>query len=441
MSRKIVKRLKLVLYNIVVVFLLLCGIEWYFNYKLNNPESIPTWLYRPIRSYYHAMDCNMIQMDPNCAHYSTELFYELNPGEFVFSNREFSNRFKVNSKGFRDDEVSLDYPQIVVLGDSYAMGWGVEQEETFAQIIEKELGQTVLNTGVSSYGTAREVASLEKVNTDSLKLLIVQYCPNDLLENREFVLNGDSLIVSSEKLYNHSVKLQQERTGYYWFKHLVHLPSHFRGHSPGKKVETDRTKKLDEIPEVDAFLQVLNSSKKIPLDTKIIVFMLEAEHSTDTFVKGVQEKLNQNFTSSLSDRISTVDLTGKIGKEQRYILDPHLNSKGHQVVAQAILEHIPSIDYSNTPKLWYYDSGDTMVYAEYQNGVKHGVFKAYWEGSNVSRVTHFIKGSKEGKEVDYYQNGSPSFIRNYTANQLVGWSWELNEEGQKVDSLYHGAPQ
>ncbi len=66
------------------------------------------------------------------------------------------------------------------------MGWGVEQDETFAQRIEETLGVRVLNIAVSSYGTAREMMMLNRVNLNSLKYLIVQYSGNDLGENLQF---------------------------------------------------------------------------------------------------------------------------------------------------------------------------------------------------------------------------------------------------------------
>ena len=37
----------------------------------------------------------------------------LRPGSCVFSGREFSNTYHVNNVGLRDDEVSLNHPQIM----------------------------------------------------------------------------------------------------------------------------------------------------------------------------------------------------------------------------------------------------------------------------------------------------------------------------------------
>ncbi|MFP5462523.1 MAG: CidA/LrgA family protein, partial [Gammaproteobacteria bacterium] len=44
---------------------------------------------------------------------------------------------------------------IVVIGDSHAMGWGANDEETFAAQLQALSGRPVYNLGVASYGTAR----------------------------------------------------------------------------------------------------------------------------------------------------------------------------------------------------------------------------------------------------------------------------------------------
>ena len=78
----------------------------------------------------------VIQFTPDCARHDPDLGYTLKPGTCVFSANEFSNRYKVNHQGLRDDEKSLQKPDIIVVGDSYAMGWGVNQEETFASTLQ-----------------------------------------------------------------------------------------------------------------------------------------------------------------------------------------------------------------------------------------------------------------------------------------------------------------
>lgn len=91
----------------------------------------------------------------------------------------------------------MNNPKIVVLGDSHAMGWGVKQEEAFVELLEKSTCKKVLNTPISTYGTAREFKLLQQVNT-SLQYIIVQYCDNDYEENQLYHQNVNTLKISSK---------------------------------------------------------------------------------------------------------------------------------------------------------------------------------------------------------------------------------------------------
>ena len=132
----------------------------------------------------------------------------MRPGHCQFNISENSEEYFINSLGVRDDEESLTKPSIVFLGDSFTMGWGVSQTESFPSLIEKATGQRALNAGISSYGTAREIKLLERVDTSNLKYLVIQYCLNDDEENNTFVSNQNQLKVSDEKKYSETIKSQ-----------------------------------------------------------------------------------------------------------------------------------------------------------------------------------------------------------------------------------------
>lgn len=41
--------------------------------------------------------------------------------------------------GLRDSNAALNQPEIICIGDSHTMGWGVEQEETFPKLLDGHL--------------------------------------------------------------------------------------------------------------------------------------------------------------------------------------------------------------------------------------------------------------------------------------------------------------
>ena len=430
MSRR-KKRIRFIAYNIVVVLVILCGIEWYLTAQLDDPANAPAWMAKGLRKYYHEYDCTIIQMHPEMARYDSGLFYTLKPGEFTFSNREFSTDFQVNSMGLRDDEASLQAPRMMVLGDSYSMGWGVNQNETYASLLEEELEMKVLNTAISSYGTAREFSMLNRLDTDSLEYLILQYCPNDLYENQRFAYAENELHVSSQEKYQRQSDFEQERKGYFFFKHLVTMPGYLKGEDENKALEQKRrdaarraseqergyeergiqpTPLIDSsvlIGGIEAFLSVLRSSENLPASTKIIVFSLEAQKCDASFINALRPKVDEQYATSLHDRISYLDLTGLLDSSHRYVLDPHLNPTGHRIIANALKEHLAQLNLSPQQKVWTYDNGDTSIVAHYDNGVKEGLFTAYWPNGHIAMTEWYTRGEKTGWTVNYDTTGLP----------------------------------
>ncbi len=89
--------------------------------------------------------------------------------EGIFQCAEYKTFIKTNSEGFRDSEHNLKKPKgvfrIIVLGDSFTYGLGVEAEETYSKILEKILNEAsvrrdiryeVFNMGIAGIGTLEE---------------------------------------------------------------------------------------------------------------------------------------------------------------------------------------------------------------------------------------------------------------------------------------------
>lgn len=80
----------------------------------------------------------------------------------------FLSTFSTNSAGLRDGEHALEKPpgvrRIVVLGDSFAWGYGVNDGEIFTDYLEamSELTE-VINLGVTAYGLRQEIGILKRI--------------------------------------------------------------------------------------------------------------------------------------------------------------------------------------------------------------------------------------------------------------------------------------
>ncbi|MCB2108318.1 MAG: SGNH/GDSL hydrolase family protein [Rhodobacteraceae bacterium] len=96
----------------------------------------------------------------------------------------------INSTGDRNGEVSTPKPpgtfRIAMLGDSLTFGWGVEQADTFTEIVERDLyakgyaNVETVNLGVGNYNTSMEVtAFLKRVDRLQPDFVVLNYFIND----------------------------------------------------------------------------------------------------------------------------------------------------------------------------------------------------------------------------------------------------------------------
>src|SRR6185436_4804305 len=128
---------------------------------------------------------------------------------------EFSTLIETNSVGLRDNENALIGPQVICLGDSYTMGWGVQQQESFPQRLARISGLKVLNAGMSSFGTVRELRKLQTLDTANCQWIVLQYCDNDVEETKPYVDNKFSLKTSSKPTYDSLVSRYEWNRVYY----------------------------------------------------------------------------------------------------------------------------------------------------------------------------------------------------------------------------------
>ena len=120
----------------------------------------------------------------------------------------------------------------------------------------------------------------------------------------------------------------------------------FRNKKSKALVKPDPSSQSKRIHPAVAFIEILKTCDKIFPELPIIVFSLEAERCTNHFIRSVQKHLDKSYAgSSLQKQISFVDLSGLIDSSHRFILDPHLNAKGHQVVAEALSKHLEQFIY------------------------------------------------------------------------------------------------
>ncbi len=297
-----------------------------FSRKLQNSISY----------LYIQGDRKIMQFQEGCGRYHPDLGYTLQPGTFVFTEIEFCNEYRINSLGIRDNEESLREPEIIFLGDSFALGWGVDQAETFVLLLGDKTKRKTLNTSVPSYGTVREMLMLRKVDRSRLKCLIIQYCGDDYDENRLFHSNGNR------------PQIMRAAT----FRNLTTQHSKAKPYFPGKYIGLKIRKKIGEwkpsaitaddnhLNDVNLFIHVLKQNADMLLNLPLIVFEMNGINQTNTFTRQLKEKINEAGQPPFIRNMIVLDMSQYLEDRHFYVLDGHLNASGHVIVADILYQTI-----------------------------------------------------------------------------------------------------
>ncbi|HKA13468.1 MAG TPA: hypothetical protein VKH41_00500 [Myxococcota bacterium] len=285
------------------------------------------------REYYMRFERHILQYLPECAEFDPTLAYRLKPGRCRFHNREYDVEIVVNSAGLRDREEALDRPRIVVTGDSFAVGWGVAQEETLSAVLAGLTGEKTLNAAQPSYGTAREMLLLRKLDLSAAHTLVIQYCENDFIENARFLKRNGQLSTMAPDEYQATVEQHLGDTRYYPGKHLRHLLPLFwwaaRGGDP-----TDYVR--DCTIEAPTFVRVLDRAGLRAGPLRVIAFeAMYAAGQTSCFSRELAKLAGPG--ARLPRWIAELRvIEPALDASDYYPLDEHLKASGYRKIARAI---------------------------------------------------------------------------------------------------------
>lgn len=372
---------------LLVVFLLFFGsmeilLRLFFPQE-TNPLFLPTGDRETFAEYDSLLGWKMI---PNAT------------GDFF--SREFSTDIKINNQGFRDDdfpfEKALGKKRIAIIGDSYAWGFGVEENETFSTILEQKLGEgyEVLNFGVSGYGTDQYYLLLNStVFAYHPDIILITFHPNDVENtgNAEaydypkplFILRNESLILTNVPVpqketwdSRHFSLLQKinfffSRYSHAWIfmkKHVKSIISSYTNYTHKNNVHSSDGFVMYKKEYAGEYLyyQQLQAAlyKEIAMlaaEKKTILVVLyippkESINEDDFFAAvesaGVDPNLYDNNKPeqliqeiAAENNISFIDLTEPFQNKTEYyfIRDPHWTKEGHAAAAEVIYQSIQNI--------------------------------------------------------------------------------------------------
>jgi len=341
-AKTTIRTVALVAFNLIVAVVLLEGLLLALLHAPGVTGVTPRPVRRLVQQVYRHFNRMLIQFDPNCSRYDANLTYTLRAGECTFANLEFSTSVYGNPLGVRDDDAALVAPAVIVVGDSHAMGWGVEHDQTLVRALARRTGLKTLDAGVSSYGTVREMRMLDRLDTTHLKYLIVQYADNDLPENRSFREHDGDLPITSEEQYQKVVDYYAAQRSYYPGKYVYRLFMKVLRLEPPEPDQLNMGVASPE-EEADLFLNVLaHGSKTTALDhVQVIVFEINEQiRPSRPFIAALDRERRRPEHPEWIQRLIAVDVAPKLSADDFYVLDDHMRPSGHQKVGDALAEAI-----------------------------------------------------------------------------------------------------
>ncbi len=256
----------------------------------------------------------------------------------------------------------VNIKRILVIGDSFAWGYGVEETQRFSQLLETSMGVEVINAGVSGYSTDQELLWLKgegiKYETD---LVILVFAGNDIGDNDQqlvstiyykpqFVREEGHLILKGypvpktgpEGRFVYSIS-QRSALAYFLVRRYFDLHSFYSNLKNNSDTVSASAASIS--PAKDSFglsIALLDEVRKTA-DSMGAKFMIVA---TDRWWNDPSGETYKDFIDTLqTEGYLVLDVESMPGFDPGEMLIPndgHWSSAGHEFVAKKIKEFIES---------------------------------------------------------------------------------------------------
>lgn len=279
------------------------------------------WISSIQKNLYRRATRTIWQNQIHCVDFDDQLIYKPKDGACQFSSPEFNTTLNFSAEG-RFTGTKPTGIGIAVIGDSHAMGWGVQDEETFAAGLQKLANRPVYNLAVASYGTVRELLRLEKSGLlPKVDTVIIQYMENDRKENTHGQIAGAE---DNKKKFE---KITNEKSGFAALLGTIIKAYGFAFAAPFRNLKAKSLKPKDFSTHYRPLIAVLEKHPGLK-DKRILIFYSNGDgRPFKAFPKG-RDKLLRN--------VEFVDLDLVPG--DFYRIDDHLTPAGHRKIAQQLLK-------------------------------------------------------------------------------------------------------
>ncbi len=250
---------------------------------------------------------------------------------------------KTNKDGFRrDSDWDLNKKRILILGDSFAFGEGVDVEDRFDAVIKNQ-GYSVLNTGVMGYGTDQQFLKakpyLIKLNKDDIVIVLTYY--NDFYDITRKHHSGRAKPWFTLK--NRALQLHKTQIT---LKEILRDKSYIYAKLGSLIAKHNDTSNYDITHASKVYQTIIkNESQKL---TERGIQIILAYHGIpvieDTEHRNLILQTLNTLCESTEVECLNIDKHFNVDNDSNYFLaDGHWNEKGHEVVGALLAEKLSGI--------------------------------------------------------------------------------------------------
>ncbi len=279
----------------------------------------------------------------------------------IMKTEEYTSEISTNNLHLRNREIT-GKEKILVLGDSFTFGVGVNDNQTYPAVLERALKKEVINAGVMGYGTDQELLYLKERGL-ALKpdlLVLGFFIGNDLTDNIDVsnfsVINGFLVRDYKKSLKPYTYTFLKDKINSFFekfnkkeFDDLFEKKDFYQIYTGNSSLEEKEWKRT---------LQLLNQIVDLARENNIQIIILNIPPKKffplDKEAYEHLKKENKLLHFAETKGVRIVDLVEVLGKEKDaenfyFKKDGHFSVSGNQAVGKALAKEIEgksSIEYA-----------------------------------------------------------------------------------------------
>ncbi len=261
---------------------------------------------------------------------------------------DYDVRVSINRHGLRDDlDVATAGPDdIVVLGDSFAWGWGVEAGERFSDRLRLVMGRRVFNvatpTNLEGYGDL--LAYVERLGGRPGSLVLALCMENDLLSGEPEPSPEPWALVDGEHLRNW---LERSSAAYLFMVAAIHQAPWLRAMATRFGLIAPNLRGISGAPDMDAAIAAsVRAVAALAEARPLLVVIVPSRALWVGEEREREDRLHRRFVAALrAQGIGVLDLrpameAGGRPLSYHFANDGHWNADGHRLAAGAIASRL-----------------------------------------------------------------------------------------------------